>query len=104
MKKNLFDTRRTALTGILGGLCLALSALEGVLLPDIWFLPPGAKPGLSNIVVMFSARAIGAIPTLFIVLIKAVFALLTRGGTAFLMSLSGGLLSGAVILIMTKLR
>ena len=81
MKKNL--SQRVAVYGIMSALALALSFFEG-LLPAFAFLPPGAKPGLSNIVTMFAACSSGLPAALYIVLIKALFALLTRGVTALL--------------------
>ncbi|NLX93720.1 MAG: Gx transporter family protein, partial [Clostridiales bacterium] len=46
-------TKKIALLGILGAQALALSALEN-LIPAFPGLPPGAKPGLSNIVTMYT--------------------------------------------------
>lgn len=85
-------TLKTALFGVLAALAVTLSYLES-LLPTAAFLPPGAKPGFSNVVNMFSAGALGFLPAVCIALLKALFAGLTRGVTAFFMSLSGGLLS-----------
>lgn len=92
--KNKKYTKRVALLGIMGALALALSFLES-LIPALPGLPPGAKPGLSNIVTMFMASSSGIADAFFITIIKAVFAGITRGSTAMLMSASGGLLSTA---------
>ena len=80
-------SRKIAVCGLLGALALALTLLEGML-PPIPGLPPGARPGLSNIVTMFAAGSLGLPYALAIALIKGVFAFLTRGVTAGLMSLS----------------
>lgn len=85
-------SRKIAVCGLLGALALVLTLLEGML-PPIPGLPPGARPGLSNIVTMFAAGSLGLPYALAIALIKGVFAFLTRGVTAGLMSLSGGLMS-----------
>ena len=77
-----------ALSGLLAALALTLSMLEGML-PPLPGMPPGAKLGLSNIVMMYAAGTLG----LALAVIKGGFALLTRGVTAGAMSLSGGLLS-----------
>lgn len=91
---------RVALTGILGAQALALSWLES-LLPAFPFLPPGFKPGLSNIVIMFSVSQLGIPSSVFLVLLKAGFALITRGATAALTGLLGGILSlGMMILLL----
>ena len=47
--KNMTTAQKTAFYGILSALALLLSVLENYLIPDIPFLPPGAKIGLSNI-------------------------------------------------------
>ena len=79
-----------ALIGLLGALALVLGILEN-LLPPLPGMPPGAKAGLSNLVTMFAAGAIGLPAALFIAAIKGLFAFLTRGVSAGLMSLCGGL-------------
>lgn len=86
--------QRVALLGVMGALALALSFLES-LIPAMPGLPPGAKPGLSNIVTMFMATSFGVADAFFITVLKAVFAGVTRGTTAMLMSASGGILSTA---------
>ncbi len=95
------NVRRLALVGILGAQGLALAWLES-LLPAFPFLPPGAKPGLSNIVTMFTVCVSGLPDAFFIVLLKAGFAGITRGFTAFWMSLCGGTLSLIVMWLLLK--
>ena len=99
MKKNL--SKKAAVYGIMGAVAIILSFLEG-LLPAFPFLPPGAKPGLSNIVTMFSACTFGLPAAICVTLLKSVFALVTRGVTAFFMSLCGGLLSAVVMYLLFK--
>lgn len=94
-------SRKIAVCGLLGALALVLTLLEGML-PPIPGLPPGARPGLSNIVTMFAAGSLGLPYALAIALIKGVFAFLTRGVTAGLMSLSGGLMSTLAMWIAWK--
>lgn len=94
---------RTALTGMLGALALTLSFLES-LIPPLPFLPPGAKPGLSNLAVLYAASALGAGPAFLLVGLKALFALVTRGITAGLMSFAGGLLSTAGMVLLLRCR
>lgn len=90
-----------ALLGVLGAEALALSFLEN-LIPAIPGLPPGAKPGFSNIVTMFTANAFGFPSALAITVLKSVFAFLSRGATASFMSFAGGLLSTIVMVILLK--
>ena len=97
-------TKKIALLGILGAMALVLGFLEHLVIPDIPFLPVGAKPGLSNVVTMFTAMNFGFPAAIYIALIKALFALITRGATASVMSLCGGVLSVCVMCIMLKVQ
>lgn len=93
-----------AFTGLLAALALSFSFLEG-LIPPIPVLPPGAKLGLSNIVVLYAAGSLGLPAALFLACLKGGFALLTRGVTAGLLSISGGVLSALVMwLLLQKTR
>lgn len=87
---------------MMGALALAVSFLESCF--ELPFLPPGAKLGLANIVTMAAAACWGWGGALYIAFIKALFALFTRGGTAFLLSASGGLFSAIVIVLCLKAR
>lgn len=89
---------------MMGALALVLGFLENMLIPDIPFLPVGAKPGLSNVVTMYVAATMGFPGAICITLLKGLFALFTRGATAAFMSLSGGILSTAVLCIVIKLK
>lgn len=99
MKKNV--AYKTALLGVLCALALALSFLESLLPPMPW-LPPGAKPGFSNIITMFAAGSLGFPSAAMIALAKGCFAFATRGLTAGVMSLSGGLLSAAAMYLLLR--
>ncbi len=80
---------------------VVLSFVES-LLPTAYFMPPGSKIGLSNIPVMFSASKLSVKETLLIVFAKSAFVFITRGVTAFFMSLAGGVLSAICMLIMLR--
>lgn len=97
MKKNY----RIALVAILCGLALCLGFLES-LIPPIPFFPPGAKLGFSNIITMFAAGSLGLPSALLIAALKGGFAFITRGATAGIMSLSGGILSAAAMYLLMK--
>jgi heptaprenyl diphosphate synthase len=91
-----------ALAGLLGALALALSFLEG-LLPPLPGMPPGARLGLSNLATMYAAGCLGLPWALAVAVVKAGFGFLTRGLTAGLMSLCGGLVSASLMwLALTK--
>ncbi|MBR6512743.1 MAG: Gx transporter family protein [Clostridia bacterium] len=96
-------TSFVALLGVLGAEALALSFLENFI-PAIPGLPPGAKPGFANIVTMFTASTMGFLPALAITVIKSVFAFITRGATAGMMSFAGGLLSTIVMVLLLRLK
>lgn len=96
------DTYKIALFGVLSAVALTLSYLEG-LIPTVAFMPPGAKMGFSNIATMFAASSMGIVSALAITFIKALFAGITRGVTAFFMSLCGGILSTVTMYLLFKL-
>ena len=93
--------RSIAVFGLLGALAVVIAAFESALLPALPFLPPGAKPGLSNIVTTFAVSAF-SLGGVYVTLCKAAFAWLTRGGTAALMSLAGGLLSTLALWLLLR--
>ena len=99
--KTRFSARSVALLGIFGALALLMSLLENLLLPDLPLLPPGAKLGLSNIVTTLTGALLGGPAAFAITALKALFAFVTRGATAGLMSAAGGFLScvGLVLLL-----
>lgn len=98
MKKNTMNITRTAL---LSAVALVLSYIE-MMLPDMPFVLPGMKLGLSNIATMFALSSVSLPSALVVCLTKAIFALLMRGFTAFLMSLCGGILSTLAMYLLLK--
>ena len=64
---------------------------------------PAIKLGLSNIVVMYALLFLRTRTALLLVVLKALFAFLTRGATAGFLSLCGGALSLAVMLVLLQL-
>ena len=82
-------------------IAVVLSFVES-LLPTAYFMPPGSKLGLSNIPVMFSASKLTVGETLLIVFAKSVFVFITRGFTAFCMSLAGGILSALCMIFIFR--
>lgn len=93
--------KRITLTALLTAFSVVLSFVES-LLPTAYFMPPGSKLGLSNIPVMFCASTGRLSDTLFTVIAKSFFVFITRGFTAFCMSLAGGLLSALCMLVLFK--
>ena len=99
MKKN--ANYRIALTAVLCAQAVALSFFEN-LIPPLPFMPPGAKPGFSNLITMFAAGSLGFSQALIITAVKSGFAFITRGATAAAMSFSGGLLSTIAMYFLMK--
>lgn len=97
-------TNKVALLGVFGAVALVLSFLEGMLVPDVPFLPVGAKPGLSNIITMYIAGTMGLTGAMYITMLKALFALITRGMTGAFMSFCGGVLSTVSVCFLIKYR
>ena len=99
MKKN--PAYKVALPAILCALALSLGFLES-LIPPLPLFPPGAKPGFSNIITMFAAGSLGLPTAMTVALVKGLFAFATRGVTAGIMRLSGGILSAVAIYLLMR--
>lgn len=87
---------RVAGTGMLFALAIALSWLESCVTPLLGLMP-ALKLGLANIVVMYALLFLGTRSAAALVVLKALFALLTRGVTAGALSACGGALSLLVL-------
>ena len=96
--KKMTKSHKIAYMGILLGLSVTLSFLEGL----ITFLPIGVKPGLSNVITMYTLFFLGTPQAFLIAFLKSLFVFLTRGFSASLMSFFGGMLSIAVMSVMFK--
>lgn len=96
-------TQKMTMTALIGAIALVLSYIE-MSLPDVPFMLPGMKLGLSNIATMFALSALSLPSALAVCLTKAVFSLLMRGFTASLMSLCGGVFSCVVMYLLMKLK
>lgn len=93
--------KRITFTALMTAMAVVLSFVES-LLPTAYFMPPGSKLGLSNIPVMFSASKLSVAETLLIVVAKSIFVFITRGFTAFCMSLMGGLFSALCMIFVFR--
>ena len=92
MEKRETTARRIALTGILAAAALTTALIERTVCAALP-LPPGVRPGLSNVTVTFACAGLGFPYAAGIVAVKALFTLLTAGPTAGLLSFAGGALS-----------
>ncbi len=95
--------QKVAVFGVCAALALALSFFES-LLPPLFSLPVGVKLGLSNVVTMTCAATVGMPCALAVTVVKGLFAGLTRGFVAMMMSLAGGIISAVVVSLLMKVR
>ncbi len=92
-------TKKVVLTAILFAVALVLSIVES-LIPSIPIPAPGIKFGLANIVVMYSLFFLGKSTAFTIVILKALFAVITRGAVAGFLSFTGGMFSILIMIIL----
>ena len=85
-----------ALTGMLFALAIALSWMESCITPLLGLMP-AMKLGLSNVVVMYALMFLRTRTAWMLVGLKALFAFLTRGATAGILSGCGGARSLLVV-------
>ena len=88
---------------LLCAVAVVLSMLESML-PTPVFLVPGCRLGLSNLAVIIAIPLCGAGGAFSVALVKSLFVLITRGVTAGMMSLSGGVLSLCVMLLLFRCK
>lgn len=95
-------TKRTSLlvlTAMLFAIAIVLSLVEGAL-PALIPSVPGVRFGLSNIAVMYSLFFLRKREAFAIAFLKSMFVLSTRGLIAGLLSLSGGVFSLFVMIVL----
>ncbi len=97
--RNLNKTQMMVLTSLLFAAALVLAIVENML-PPLPIAVPGVKFGLSNIAVMYALFFLGKKQAYLIGILKAVFVFVTRGGIAGALSLSGGILSITVMILL----
>lgn len=94
------NIRHVTLLAMLFSVAIVLSVVESYIpMPG----PPGVKLGLSNIVVLFMLLSVSKFDAVLLVLLKGLFAFITRGFTASVMSLFGGLFSILVMIVLLLL-
>ena len=92
-----------ALLGICAAIAMVLSYIESLI--PLSFAVPGIKLGLANIAIIAVMIRYGIVSGLLMTLLRSGFVFLTRGVSAAVMSLSGGLLAfaaAAVLMIIMK--
>ncbi|HOV70277.1 MAG TPA: Gx transporter family protein, partial [Clostridia bacterium] len=93
------NTRQLVLSALIFAAALVLAAFENAL-PPIPVPVPGVKLGLSNIAVMYALFFLSGKRAFAIAVLKAIFVFSTRGLIAGIISLSGGIVSVLVMLVM----
>ncbi len=95
------NIRRLTTNGLLLALAFVFSYIEW-LLPEFLMIP-GAKPGLTNIVIVTALYCVGAGDALLINIVRIILVGFTFGNlTAMLFGLTGGLLSLVVMTLLKK--
>ncbi len=92
-------TRRLVHAGLIFALAIVLTIAENAL-PPLPLPVPGVKFGLSNIAVMYAMIFLNKGQAYSIAVLKALFVFMTRGLIAGILSLSGGILSLTVMLLL----
>ncbi len=93
--------RTIARYGLLITLALVLSYLESLI--PAFFAVPGMKLGLTNLVVLLALYRMGGAPAMVINLVRIFLVSLLFGNVlSLLFSLTGGLLSGAVMILLKR--
>lgn len=91
-------TKKMVLTAMLFATAVVLSIVEGMI--PVPIPVPGVKFGLSNIVVMYTLFFLDKRSAFAIAVLKAVFGGMTRGVVAGLLSLTGGLFSIGIMIVL----
>ena len=97
--RNKNKTQLMVLTSMVFATALVLAIIENAL-PALPMAVPGVKFGLSNIAVMYALFFLGRKQAYTIALLKAGFVFITRGAIAAALSLTGGILSITVMVIL----
>lgn len=93
--------KKVARYGLLVALALVLSWLESLI--PAFFAAPGMKLGLTNLVVLLALYRMGERSAVFVNLLRiALVAMLFGNAYALAYSLAGGLLSGAVMILLKR--
>lgn len=95
-------THKLVLTSLFFAIAIILSIIENSL-PPLPIAVPGVKFGLSNIAVMYVLFFIGKESAYMVAVLKAVFVFSTRGWIASVLSLTGGILSLTIMILLMAL-
>ena len=85
-------------TGVFLALSVILNIIESIISPLVG-LPPGVKLGLSNIIIMFCLLSVNYRTAFMLSILKSIYIITTRGITAGVLSVSGGLCSIVIMIL-----
>ena len=92
--------KKIALKGLFLALIILLSLVESYVVPPNIY---NIRPGLSNVIIMYTLITQGRGAAVSLALAKSLFVLLSRGAVAFSLSLTGGILAIAAMIITDRL-
>ena len=92
-------TKKIALSGLILAAAVILTTLESTFFS---FLPSGIRIGLANVAVMLAVLTVDVGTAFSVTVLKSLFVALTRGVTAGLMSISGGLPAFIITALLLK--
>ncbi len=95
------NTKKISVMGLFIAIALVLHLIERML--PIPFIVPGAKLGLANIITIVSLIVLGYKDTFLILFVRIILSSIFGGGVSgFLYSISGGLLSLVMMMLLIK--
>ena len=98
MGKTNFFVKQIAYMGLMLSMIITLSLFERML-PPISTIP-GISLGLSNVIILYSIFFLNPKRAYMLAVLKSVFVIITRGLIAGFMSISGGIISVTVMVIL----
>lgn len=98
------STRKITFMALMVAYSLILYFIESML-PSLYFIAPGAKLGLTNIITLSLLYMTGLGDAFFVLVVRIIMSSIFGGGiNAFMYSISGGIFSMMAMFIMKKLN
>ena len=98
------STRRITFMALMVAYSLILYFIESML-PSLYFIAPGAKLGLTNIITLSLLYMTGLGDAFFVLVVRVIMSSIFGGGiNAFMYSISGGILSMIAMFLIKKLN
>lgn len=98
------STRRITFMALMVAYSLILYFIESML-PSLYFIAPGAKLGLTNIITLSLLYMTGLGDAFFVLVVRVIMSSIFGGGiNAFMYSISGGILSMIAMFLIKKIN